>query len=105
MIASQEGGPPAAVMFIYTVEFVFLLFFFRAKDRLSSTSTYCPLSTCVVLGGRVTHRWLFSSFMLTSLLSGDKQRVQNNAADPLRIVLFFFFASEGVLSAEGQVNV
>lgn len=88
MTVSQEGGPPAAFMFIYTVEFGV---FFRAKDRLSSTSTYCPLSTCMVLGGRVTHRWLFSSFMLTSLLSGDKRHVQNNAADPLHIVLFSFF--------------
>lgn len=39
---------------------------FRAYVRLSSTSTYCPFSTPVVLGRRVTHRWLFSSLILTT---------------------------------------
>lgn len=61
-----------------------------------------PVYSAAVLVQCVSHRWLFTALLLTTLLSGHQQQNINFIIVPISI---FSFASEGALSAEVQVNI
>ena len=68
MIVSQEGGLPVVVM-LSTAEL--FLEHTSASALLSHIIHSPPVYSAAVLNQSVSHRWLFPSLLLTTLLSRD----------------------------------